>query len=103
MRLIGARAIFQVAARLGFLVLVLEIASLLAKPLDVSFRLFPRWVDVFANLGDALILACWFYINDETLLVGGANDPPICERRKGKGGQESAQHDNPKYTPGGVQ
>ena len=63
-------------ARLGFWVLVVEVASLFAEPLNFGFSLLARGVNHPANPGDALILAGWFYIDDETLFIGGANDPP---------------------------
>jgi hypothetical protein len=79
-----------VVARLGFWVLVVEVASLFAEPLNFGFSLLARGVNQPANPGDALILAGWFYIDDETLFIGCANDPPIRESRIAKGEQESA-------------
>ncbi|MGB6769079.1 MAG: hypothetical protein WBE50_13500 [Methyloceanibacter sp.] len=60
-------------------------ASRFAEPLNVGFGLFPRWVNFLTNLGDALVLARWLYVDDETLLIGCANDPPIRESRIGMG------------------
>ncbi|MGA7372643.1 MAG: hypothetical protein WBE89_06750 [Methyloceanibacter sp.] len=68
-------------------------ASLFAEPLNVGFGLFPRWVNLLTNLGDALVLARWLYVDDETLLIGCANDPPIRESRIGMGEQKSAYQD----------
>ena len=101
--LAGAHSIFDAVARLGFWVLVVEVASLFAEPLNVGFGLLAGWVNRLANLGDALVLATWLYIDDETLFVGGANDPPIGESRTGKGEQESAYHHKPAYRKGPVQ
>jgi hypothetical protein len=78
-----------VVARLGFWVLVVEVASLFAEPLNFGFSLLARGVNQPANPGDALILAGWFYIDDETLLIGCANDPPIRESQIRKGEEES--------------
>jgi hypothetical protein len=60
---------------------------------NVGFGLFPRWVNFLTNLGDALVLARWLYVDDETLLIGCANDPPIRESRIGMGEQKSAYQD----------
>ena len=72
-------------ARLGIWVLVVEVASLFAEPLNVGFGLLAGWVNSLTNLGDALVLTPWLYIDNETLFIGGANDPPIGESRTGKG------------------
>ena len=82
-----------VIARLGFWVLVVEVASLLAEPLNFGFSLLARGVNHPANPGDALVLARWLYVDDETLLIGCANDPPIRESRIGMGEQKSAYQD----------
>ena len=65
-----------VIARLGFWVLVVEVASLLAEPLNFGFSLLARGVNHPANPGDTLILAGWFYIDDETLFIGCAIHQP---------------------------
>jgi len=52
--------------------------SFFTDPLHVGFGLSLCLVNVLANLGDALVLARWFYIDDETLFIGCANDPPFC-------------------------
>ena len=72
-----------VVARLGFWVLVVEVASLFAEPLNFGFSLLARWVNLLTNLGDAFVLARWLYIDDETLLIGSANNPPIRHSRLG--------------------
>jgi hypothetical protein len=72
------------------LVQVVEVASLFAEPLNVGFGLLAGLVNFLTNLGDALVLAGWLYIDDETLLIGCANDPPVRESLIGKGKQESA-------------
>jgi len=92
-----------VVARLGFWVLVVEVASLFAEPLNFGFSLLARGVNQPANPGDALILAGWFYIDDETLLIGCANDPPIRESQIRKGEEESAYQYRPAYLKGLVQ
>jgi hypothetical protein len=92
-----------VVARLGFWVLVVEVASLFAEPLNFGFSLLARGVNQPANPGDALILARWFYIDDETLFIGCANDPPIRTSRIGKGEEESAYQYRPAYLKGLVQ
>jgi hypothetical protein len=92
-----------VVARLGFWGLIVEVASLFAEPLNVGFGLLARGVNRLTNLGDALVLATWLYIDDETVLIGCANDPPIGESRTGKGEQESAYHHKPAYRKGPVQ
>jgi hypothetical protein len=92
-----------VVARLGFWVLVVEVASLFAEPLKFGFSLLARGVNQPANPGDALILAGWFYIDDETLFIGGANDPPIRESQIRKGEEESAYQYRPAYLKGLVQ
>ena len=50
-----------------------------------------------------LILAGWFYIDDETLFIGGANDPPIRESQIRKGEEESTYEYRPEYMKGLVQ
>jgi hypothetical protein len=82
---------------------VVEVASLFAEPLNVGFGLLAGWVNRLTNLGDALVLAPWLYIDDETLLIGGASDPPIRESQIRKGEQESAYHYKPAYMKGLVQ
>ena len=61
-----------------------RVASLSAEPLNVGFGLLARWVNLLTDLGDALFVACWLYINDETLLIGCANNPPVRRSRIGK-------------------
>ncbi len=82
-------------ARLGFRVLVVEVASLFAEPLNFGFSLLARGVNHPANPGDALILAGWFYIDDETLLIGCANDPPIRESRISNNDDQNGCQQNP--------
>jgi hypothetical protein len=84
-----------VIARLGFWVLVVEVASLFAEPPNFGLSLLARGVNQPANSGDALILAGWCYIDDETLFIGCANDPPIRERRIRTGEEESAYNTGP--------
>ena len=74
---------------------VLVAASLFAEPLNVGFGFLAREVDLLTNLGDALVVACWLYVNDETLLIGCANDPPIRESQIREGEEESAWQINP--------
>ena len=90
-------------ARLGFRVLVVEVASLFAEPLNFGFSLLARGVNHPANPGDTLILAGWLYIDDETLFIGGANDPPIRESQIRKGEEESTYQYRPEYMKGLVQ
>jgi hypothetical protein len=59
-----------VVARSRLWVLPVEVASLFAEPLSVGLGLLACWVNLLTNLGDALVVAHWLYINDETLLVG---------------------------------
>jgi len=92
-----------VVARLGFWALVVEVASLFAEPLNFGFGLLARGVNQLANPGNALILARWFYIDDETLFIGCANDPPIRTSWIGKGEEESAYQYGPVYMKGLVQ
>jgi hypothetical protein len=87
-------------ARLGFRVLVVEVASLFAEPLNFGFSLLASGVNQPANPGDVLILARWFYIDDETLLIGCANDPPIRESQIRKDEEESAYQYRPEYMKG---
>ena len=87
-------------ARLGFWVLVVEVASLLAEPLNFGFSLLARWVNLLTNLGDVLVLAGWLYVHDETLLIGCANDPPIRESQIRKGEEESTYQYRPEYMKG---
>ena len=75
-------------ARLGFWVLVVEVASLFAEPLNFGFSLLARGVNQPANPGDALILARWFYIDDETLFIGRERSTnPHEPDREGRGGE----------------
>jgi hypothetical protein len=90
-------------ARLGIWVLVVEVASLFAEPLNVGFGLLARWVNLLTNLGDVLVLTRRLYVNDETLLIGCANDPPISKSGIGKAEQESAYQYKPVYMKGPVQ
>ena len=83
--------------------LLVEVASLFAEPLNVGFGLFARWVNLLTDPGDALVLARWLYIDDETLLIGCANDPPICQSRIRKAERESAYQCKPVYMKGAVQ
>jgi len=92
-----------VIARLGFWVLVVEVASLLAEPLNFGFSLLARWVNLITNLGDALVLARWLYVHDETLLIGCANNQPIRGSQIRKGEEESAYQYRPEYMKGLVQ
>jgi hypothetical protein len=78
-------------------------ASQLAEPLNIGFGLFARVVRLLTNLGDVLVLARWLYVDNETLFIGGANDPPIGESRTGQGEQESAEQDKTIYMKGPVQ
>jgi len=64
-------------------------ASLFAEPLNVGFGLLARWVNLLTNLGDVFVLTRRLYVNDETLLIGCANDPPICESRIGNGDEKN--------------
>jgi hypothetical protein len=72
-----------VIARLGFWVPVVEVASLLAEPLNFGFSLLARGVNHPANPGDARILAGWFYIDDQRTYqyrpeyMKGLVQPPI--------------------------
>ena len=45
----------------------------------------------------------WFYIDDETLFIGCANDPPIRKSQIRKGEEESAYQYRPEYMKGLVQ
>jgi len=87
-----------VIARLGFWVLVVEVASLLAEPLNFGFSLLARGVNHPANPGDALVLARWLYVHDETLLIGCVRESQI---RKGE--EESAYQYKNEYMKGLVQ
>jgi hypothetical protein len=79
-----------------------EVASLFAEPLDVGFGLLARWVNILTDLSDALVLARWLYVHDKTLVIGCANDPPIRERRIGKGEKERAYQHRPAQTKASV-
>ena len=68
-----------------FGVLFVEVVSLFAEPFNVSFGRLARRVSLLTNLGDVLVLARWLYIDDEALLIGCANNPPIRESRIGTG------------------
>ena len=92
-----------VVARSRLWVLPVEVASLFAEPLNVGFGLFARKVNLLTNLGDAFVLARWLYIDDETLLIGSANNPPIRESRIGNGKHESAYQYKRAYMKGQVQ
>ena len=78
------------------------IASRFAEAFNVGFGL-ARWVNLLTDPGDALVLARWLYIDDETLFIGCANDPPICQSRIGKAEHESAYQYKPVYMKGAVQ
>jgi hypothetical protein len=76
---------------------------LFAQSLNVGFGLFAREINLLTDLGDALVLARWLYVDDETLLIRSTNDPPIRESRIGKDEQESAYQYKPAYMKGPVQ
>ena len=71
-----------------------------AEPLNVGFGLFAGEVNLLTNPCDALVVARWFYIDDEALLIGCANDPPIRESQIRKGEEESAYQYRPEYMKG---
>jgi hypothetical protein len=70
-----------VIARLGFRVLIVEVASLFAETLNFGFSLLARGVNHPANPGDA-------------------NDPPIRESQIRKGEEESTYQYRPEYMKG---
>ena len=64
---------------------VREVVSLFAELLNVSFGRLARRVSLLTALGDVLVLARWLYIDDEALLIGCMNNPPIRDSRIGTG------------------
>jgi hypothetical protein len=52
---------------------------ILAKTFDIGFGLLCCLIGVFAELGNASLLTLRLNINDKTRLIGGANDPPVCQ------------------------
>jgi hypothetical protein len=47
-------------------------------------------IDVLTYLGNVLIIAQWFYINDKARVVGCANNPPIRQSRIAEGGEKKS-------------
>src|SRR5215831_6665899 len=76
------------------------IASLFAELLCVLFGLLSRQINLLTDLGDALVVARWFNVDDETLLIGGANDPPIRESQIGEGDHEDTCQNTSSYKEG---
>jgi hypothetical protein len=62
-----------------------------AEPFNVGFRLLPCLVGVLAYLGNGLVIAHWFYVDDYTFAVGCANNPPNGESRIGNSDQKSGR------------
>jgi hypothetical protein len=65
-----------------------------AEPFNVGFRLLPCLVGVLAYLGNGLVIAHWFYVDDYTFAVGCANNPPIRESGSATATQKAAVNKN---------
>jgi hypothetical protein len=68
---------------------------LFAKTFDVGFGLIGCLVDLFADLGDALVLSSRLYVDDQTRSVGSTDDPPIRESRITRSDEKNGCQKNP--------